>query len=69
MNVVSHDYDINKIKEKNHFNVEKVCKIQHLLMIIEIKKETDYNLGGREYPQTDKNHLKKINNSTVTSWW
>lgn len=24
----------------------------------EIKKETDYNLGGREYPQTDKNHLK-----------
>lgn len=35
-------------------------------MTIERNKETHYNLGGREFPQTDKNHLKKKKtNSTV----
>lgn len=48
---------------------EKVCKIQHLLMTIERKKETHYNLGGREFPQTDKNHLKKKTTLQLTSWW
>ena len=51
MDVIHYYYVIGKIKEKDHFNRcrKSMCKIQHLFIIKERIKETQYNLSGREF--------------------